>query len=185
MRCLPQPGPGSQFAPKYLQQPETFWKNRTQPLAALFSSREGRAVNGWQWSLLSAGGGADRRHGGGRKLSGINSQSLKHWLNWLVRFPRHLPAGDVQGEGSILEEVRLAAAPVLLLVQLMKMGKHMLKSTVRSQCSLMNASFSFSSRNSPIIHRRCSMWLKTPTHWAAAPQVSDLNSLRFFTSFHL
>lgn len=184
MRCLPQPGPGSQFATKSLQQPETFWKNRAQPLATLFSSGEGRAVYGGQWSLLSAGGGADRRHGGGRKLSSIYSQSLKHWLNWLVRFPRH----HVQGEGSILEEVRLAAAPVLLLVQLMKMGKHMLKSTVRSQCSTMKASFSISSRNSPIIHRRCSMWLKTLNHWAAAPQVSDLNSLRFFflsLSFHL
>lgn len=98
------------------------------------------------------------------------------WSNTLVRIPRLLPGGDVQGEGSILEEVRLAAAPALLLVHLLKMGKHTLKSRVRSQRSLTKPSFSISSRNSPIIRWRFSMWLKTPNHWAAAPQVSNFNS---------
>lgn len=72
-----------------------------------------------------------------------------------------LPPGDVQGEGSILEEVRPAAVLALLLT---KTGKQMLKTSVRSRHSPMKPSYSISSRSSPIIHWSCCTPPKTPTH---------------------
>lgn len=105
------------------------------------------------------------------------------WSSALVGFPRLLPRGDVQGEGSTLEDVQLAAAPAPLLLPSLTMGKRMLKGTRRSRRSPTKTSFSISCRSSPTTHWRCSMWLKTPNPWAATPQVSPLNSVFFFNTF--